>query len=173
MSTVSGEISLGQTYWTTLNSGLLLRSMLRLLGIQPYRGCAFGPMMWPQRRTPANPEDKVRSIGRPCNIPTPTCPVRRKVWTANNCNIRHVAILRRQLTQPSISLGLANEDRLQLRRQRQVWLIPSEDKQAGGQATPWNCLTMRAIPQCSCDTDASYKGATSSVKCRLFTPSRQ
>ena len=48
-------------------------------------------------------------------------------------------------TQPSIPLGLVNEYQLWLGKQRQVWLIPPEDKTQGVQVKRWYPLTMCAI----------------------------
>jgi len=50
-------------------------------------------------------------------------------------------------TQPSIPPGSANEDQLQLGRQRQVWFIPFVDKRVDVQVKLCDPLKTRAVPE--------------------------
>jgi len=79
------------------------------------------------------------------------------VWAANNCDSRHVAVLRLFLftelggvyrpTQLFIPPGSVNEDQLRLRRQRQVWFIPFVHKHVGCR---WSCkIIWQCVPYLS------------------------
>jgi len=119
------------------------------------------------------PRDKGFSTHSHC---TPVALWGVTIWAADNCYTRHIAVLGRLLTvvvprptQPSIPLGLVNEDQLVLERQGEVWFILFVDKHVGVQVKLWNPSTTRAILERFCSEVPSLRGAISSVSPLPFT----
>jgi len=93
------------------------------------------------------------------------------VWTANNCEIRHVAVLGRlavvvpRPTQPSVSPRSVNENQLWLARQRQIWFIPFVDKRVAGK-TVWsldNACHISALLRWDSHEEALYQMSVTST----------